>query len=144
MNLTAKLRRTAFHLEAALWLVAAKIALRIVPFARLARWFDHPTRGPEREGHARAQTIVAVRHAVFRSARRLPGRYVCFPRGIAAQAMLRRRGVSTTLLYGAATLPGQGLTGHVWVMDGDAGVIGHCEADEYLVLARYETRAAQS
>lgn len=140
MKLTGKLRRRAIHVEAAFWLVFAKLALRVMPFARLAPLFEKPTRGPECAGTARTQTIIAVRRAIFRSARHLPGCYVCFPRGIAAQAMLRRRGISTTLIYGAATLPDQGLTGHVWVMDGDDGVIGHMKADEYRVLVRYETR----
>lgn len=133
-------RGHALHVEAALLLIAAKLALRVVPFARLARWFEQPTPQPELEGRARDQAIVAVRRAIFRSARRLPGRYVCFPRGIAAQTMLRRRGVSTTLIYGAATLPDQGLTGHVWVMDGETGVIGHRKAHEYRVLAHYQSR----
>ena len=137
MILIRKLRRAAFHLEAALLLVAAKIALRIVPFSRLARWFQQPMRAPERVGIERAQVIIAVRHAIFRGARYLPGDYVCFPRGIVAQVMLRRRGVATTLIYGAATLPGQGLTGHVWVMDGETGVIGAAKASEYRELARY-------
>ena len=133
-------RGHALHGEAALLLVVAKIALRVVPFSRLARWFEAPTRQPERQGEARRQTVIAVRRAIFRSGRRLPGVYVCFPRAIAAQTMLRRRGVSTTLVYGAATLPDKGLSGHVWVMDGDEGVIGHMKADEYHVLARYQSR----
>lgn len=139
----AALRRRALYFEAALWLVFARLALRVVPFARLAPLFEKPARRRELSGPARQQTILAVRRAVFRSARILPGRTVCFPRGIAAQAMLRRRGISTTLIYGAATLPNQGLTGHVWVMDGDDGVIGHMKASEYRVLARYGTHAAQ-
>lgn len=133
------LRRRALWLEAALWLVAAKIALRWVPFHRLARFFERPARGSELSGPTRRQTISEVRHAIAQAARRLPGDYVCFPRGIAAQAMLRRRGVSTTLIYGAATLPEKGLTGHVWVMDGNRGVIGAESAGDYRVLARYES-----
>ena len=139
MGFPAKLRRGALQLEAAWLLVAAKIALRLVPFARLAPLFERPTRVPQRVGEARTQTIGAVRNAINRAARRLPGEYVCFPRGIAAQAMLRRRGVATTLIYGAATLPGQGLTGHVWVMDGETGVIGHTTASDYRELARYQS-----
>ncbi len=131
------LKRRALCIEAALLLIAAKIALRLVPFARLARTFERPARGPELGGPQRERLILEVRRAIFGAAHALPGRYVCFPRGIAAQIMLRRRGVSTTLIYGAATLPGRGLTGHVWVMDGENGVIGHKSADGYHVLARY-------
>ena len=131
------MRRRLMQIEAALWLIGAKVALKFVPFARLARLFERPTRGPELRGEARALAISTVRWTIQSTARRLPGHIVCFPRGIAAQAMLRRRGISTTLIYGAATLPGQGLTGHVWVMDGDEGVIGHKKAGDYRELARY-------
>ena len=137
-NFSQTLKRRALQVEAALLLVAAKLTLRVVPFARLARTFERAARGPELTGPERQRLIRDVQHAIVASAHRLPGKYVCFPRGIAAQTMLRRRGVSTTLIYGAATLPGQSLTGHVWVMDGENGVIGHRKAEGYRVLARYE------
>ena len=139
-KLRATLKRRALTAEAALLLIAAKLALRAVPFARLARTFERPARGAELVSPERQRVIIEVRHAILRATRRLPGHYVCFPLGIAAQTMLRRRGVSTTLIYGAATLPDKGLIGHVWVMDGDEGVIGHTSADDYRVLARYESR----
>lgn len=124
-------------LEAALILVAAKMALQVVPFARLRPFFEKRVRGPELSGEARRRAVSQVRDAIFVAAQALPGQYVCFPRGIAAQAMLRRRGVSTTLYYGAATFPEKGLTGHVWVLDGEEDVIGSAQAPDYHVLARY-------
>jgi len=47
-----------------------------------------------------------VRWAIWTATRHQRERVVCFPRAIAAQAMLRRRGVSTTLYYGAASQEG--------------------------------------
>ena len=46
-----------------------------------------------------------------------------------------------TLYYDAAILPERGLTAHVWVRDGEEGVVGHTVADRYKVLARYPETA---
>jgi hypothetical protein len=71
----------------------------------------------------------------------LPGDTVCFPRAIAAQMILRRLGMGTTLYYGAATMPERGLTAHVWLQDGSEIVVGQHDGQDYHILARYsETR----
>lgn len=63
---------------------------------------------------------------------------VCFPRTFAAQAMLRRRGVTTTLYYGATTRADAGkLLTHVWLQDGEKGIVDHENCSQFQVLARY-------
>lgn len=124
--------------EAALLLAGARLAIAIVPFARLSRLFMRPASGPELEGAERAAARAAVRRALHRGARRLPGQTVCFPRAVAAQAMLRRRGVSTVLYCGAARAPETGLAAHVWLADGDEGIVGQRAAAGRAVLARYD------
>jgi hypothetical protein len=62
---------------------------------------------------------------------------VCFQQGLAAQLMLRRRGVPSVLYYGAAPNDGSGLSAHVWVRDGDVGVIGDEIASRYAQLAAF-------
>ena len=67
--------------------------------------------------------------------RRVPWRALCFEQGLAAQIMLRRRGIASTLYYGAAPDKAEGLSAHVWVRDGAIDVVG-CElAPHYGVLA---------
>ena len=124
-------------IEAALWLLAARLALRVLPFRWLARLFERPPKGPEVVRAERARLRKEVRWAIHMATRQLPGRVVCFPRAVTAQVMLRRRGVGTTLYYGAATEAEGGLTTHVWVQDGAEGVIGHLMARGYQTLARY-------
>ena len=124
-------------LEAAVHLVAAKLALRVLPFRRLTRLFSRVPRRPELQGDERARVRDDVARSIQVAAERLPRAWACFPRAIAAQAMLRRRGVGTVLYYGAATLPGRGLSTHVWLLDGDVGVAGHVANLSYHVLARY-------
>jgi hypothetical protein len=129
--------RRRLLLEAALFELGARLALRWLPYPKLVWLLERPARRPEIEGVARARLRCEVSWAVGTAGRHLPGETVCFPRAIAAHAMLRRRGVSATLHYGAARLPERGLTTHAWVNDGAVGVVGHRVANEYHLLASY-------
>jgi hypothetical protein len=126
--------------QAVFYLLAARLALAVVPFRRLTWFFERPARQPEVIGQARIHLRKQVRGAIIYAYRRvLFGRATCFHRGMAAQVMLRHRGVGTTLYYGAARLPGHGLSAHVWVQDGEEGVMGCLVAQQnrFGVLARY-------
>lgn len=68
--------------------------------------------------------------------RRLPFRTKCFEQGLAAMAILRRRGHAATLFYGARGA-GDALEAHVWVTSGDVPVVGGEDASEFRELARY-------
>jgi len=126
-------RRLLF--EAAWSLLLARIMLRCLPFHRLAGYCSRRPTQTEVAGPLRGSLCLDVGSAVERMAALLPGRTVCFPQAIAAQALLRRRGVSTTLYYGARE--DRSLTAHVWIQDGDVGVIGMPREGEYSVLAKY-------
>ena len=129
-----------WHLvEAICYLLAARLALFFLPFDRLMPWCSRGISAPEITGSRRLEFCAEVRGAIHQVAPHLPGRTVCFPRAIAAQMMLRRRRVGTVLCYGAAVLPERGLIAHVWLQDGEEGVIGHRNAASYQVLARYST-----
>jgi len=125
-------------MEACLYLVAARAMLLLLSFRQLTRFFNRSS-SKERvpASSERARLRRDVRWAITRAAEYLPGETVCFPRGIAAQAMLRRRGCNATLYYGAATLPQKGLTAHVWVLDGTEGIVGHQIAGDYRVIAHF-------
>ena len=128
-------------MEAAVCLLLARLALRVLSFRRLMRLFNRPMKGPEVVGAARERLRKEVCWAIERAATYLPGETVCFPRGIAAQVMLLQRRMGATLYYGAAILPERGLTAHVWVQDGEEGVVGHGTADRYKILAVYPETA---
>lgn len=128
-------------LETISHLLLARLALHILPFRWLIWWFQRPSRQPELQGEARRAACQEVRLAIVYTNQLLQLNAVCFPRSIAAQTMLRHRGVSTTLYYGAATLAAEGvLTAHVWLQDGDEGVIAHEGISQFHVLARYSPR----
>jgi hypothetical protein len=55
--------------------------------------------------------------------------------------MLRRRGIDSTLYFGAARSPEKGLQAHVWVKTGELEVIGCEEAADFAVLAAFPRRS---
>ena len=129
--------RRGMLVEAMLYLLLSRLALKLLSFRRLVWLLERRPSEPEVTGTRRVRLRQEVGWAIATAARYLPGETVCFPQAIAAQAMLRRRRVGTTLYYGAARLPDRGLTTHAWVQDGAEGVVGHRNADKYYVLARY-------
>ncbi|WP_326525154.1 lasso peptide biosynthesis B2 protein [Sphingomonas sp.] len=118
--------------EAFVWLVAASLVVRFAPFRTIAtiarrRVDARPPADPGRQ-------VALVGWAVAAAARRARFRAVCIERGLAAQAMLRRRGIATTLHYGVARAGGN-LTAHVWVRWGEHDVAGGAEAAGFRELA---------
>jgi hypothetical protein len=123
--------------EAFVVLAASSAAIRALPFARVGRLASWRL-GNGRPGPS-DQLAGGVAWAVKACARRAPWRAVCFQQGLAAQIMLRRRGVDSTLFFGAAI--GEDLTAHVWVKAGERDVVGCEEAPGYAVLATFPPRS---
>ncbi len=115
--------------EAGRDVAAASIAIRLRPFDRIVRALERPTVRPA----ADAETAYWVRRAVSAWGRRLPWRARCFEQGLAAVAMLRRRGYGYEVHYGAAR--GERLRAHVWVTSGGTPVIGCENAGDHAELA---------
>lgn len=131
--------------EAAVLLTAASLTLSLLPFRLVARWLEKPAGqgrpDPDPVLLRPAPEPALVRpigHAVVRAARHLPWRPLCLPQALATRAMLRRRGLPSTLYFGVA-LEGRErvMTAHAWVTVGETGVIGAPARDAFTVLARY-------
>ena len=125
-----------------MYLGAASLAIQLLPFRRLIRILTRALPGVESTGPERSRAIADVRRAVLAAAARLPNRPRCFPQAVAAQAMLRRRGVVSTVCYGVTTASDQGLGAHVWLVAGDDGVVGHGLAAQFPLLATYSNAGA--
>lgn len=93
-------------------LLLARVAVRTVPTARLLAWASRPPRQVNR--FAASQATAMVTWAVDRvgTGRWMPAS--CLPRALAAQTMLRRRGVPSRLCLGVAKDEGA-LTAHAWI-----------------------------
>jgi hypothetical protein len=161
----ARFRRLPAHkrpylLEVMLYLLAARLALCVIPFRWLTWFLERSPRRPQDTFTERRRIGASVRSAFtanrdeitgserarFRKKAQslinlaawfLPGETVCLPRAIAAQTFLRRLGIGTTLYYGAAILAERGLTAHAWLQDGNEVIVGQTDGQEYHTLARY-------
>jgi hypothetical protein len=119
------------------WLALAWIAIAVLPFRHVARLASIEGRRQEPTPKVRAETVRRVRWAMGACVGRVPWPAKCFQQGLAAQFMLRRRGMHSVLYYGAAPDDKQGLSAHVWVRDGDVDVVGGDIASRYAVLAKF-------
>ena len=123
--------------EALCWLVAARVALRLVPVARILRWQQRPVEGRARLSDAGVRELgLRVRHAVLVAVRYAPVEFVCFPQCLAGSALLRRQGLETRLHYGVTRQAGR-LVAHTWLESGGEVVIGGEVAGEYATLGVY-------
>ena len=121
--------------ESLLVLVAARVALRVVPVRRILAWQAQTVRihGTEAQ-QARRKELIAW--AVDVVARRSAVRFVCFPRCLAVSFMLRARGVQSRLHYGVAREGGQLVT-HTWLESGGDVLVGGEVKAAYATLAVY-------
>ena len=110
------------YAEALITLIAGSVAIRLLPFRRVARWAT-ARRGAAVPGGERV--VAEVRHVTLAWSRRVPWRAQCMEQAVTAAHLLSRRGVRVTIHYGAA-MRGPELEGHVWVTCAERDVVG-CE-----------------
>lgn len=126
--------------EALLRLAWAKLLIHTIPFRWLAaRLGRAQAETPSAVTPAERAVAVKVSWAVQTAARYVPFGFVCLPQAVAAQRMLRRRGVATTLYLGVALDPAkrEALQAHAWLRAGDKIVTGESEAARHRVLATF-------
>jgi hypothetical protein len=123
-------------LEAFLLLAATRFVIAVLPFRNAAELAAWPVQQSAMFGGVALDRLKRVRWAIIAASRRVPWRALCFEQGLTAQCMLRRRGIASTLYYGAAQGE-SGLSAHVWVRVDDIDVIGCEAAPRYAVLASF-------
>ena len=140
--LIRKLRRLSWCdrlllLEATFWLAVAALAIAVLPFNYLGRLAVMPTCRLLPSDRTRLIATHRIRWALVACANQLPCHAMCFQQGLAAQIMLRLRGIPSMLYYGAAPDDQRGLSAHVWVRDRDVDVIGGEISSRYAVLTTF-------
>jgi hypothetical protein len=122
--------------EAGALLFTAWLAIRVVPFRRLAPWLGRSqTESPETQSAESVATARRVAWAIAVAARQFPWFMNCFPRAIAAKLMLRRRGVAATLYLGVRREAR--LKAHAWVRVGAFIVTGRQEKARFKVVSSF-------
>lgn len=142
LALSALERRT---FVAAWWeLVRVRWALRRTVFAQLQKRRAEALRpkamATSAEGTANvspAEDRARVGWAVASAARFVPGA-TCLPQAMAAQALLARRGIGSTIQTGFDRTEAKGVEGHAWlVCDGEV-VVGDIGLDRFVPVASFE------
>lgn len=131
-------RERLLFLEALAGLCWDKARVALVPFRRIAPGLGAPQHEtPPAIAAAQRAVAVEVSWAVQAVARHSPVAFVCLPQAIAAQRMLRRRGIASTLYLGVA--PDRAdpalLQAHAWLRAGDKILTGELEAIRHRPLA---------
>ena len=119
--------------EALLGLIRARASLAFVSFPGLAQRLGTlvaPTGSPRETPNTQldpAQISIAqdVSWAVTRAARYAPFKAVCLPQAMAAHRMLSRRGVASTMHFGAGRRDGNDLDAHAWLDAAGVEVTGY-------------------
>lgn len=130
--------------EAAAALALGWLRLHTRPFKALTEWMSRPPRRPAPDEETRRVIVRRVSWAIRRLAETGPLPFVCFPQGIAALTMLRRRGIPVVLYYGVARNEEKGLHAHVWVRDGEYSVVGCRAAQGFTVLHVFAPNGART
>jgi hypothetical protein len=116
----ARTIRRVYLREATVSLLLARIAVRIVPAARIFGWASRP---PRRVRRFTADEIGWVLWAIDSAAAKSRTETLCLPRALATHAMLRRRGITSRVCLGVARQQTK-LAAHAWIEVGDDGAIG--------------------
>ncbi len=131
-------RKKKLVVEAIISLAAASAAIRLLPFRRAFRLGAKPL------GYDQGANIRDAVWALEAAAARVPWKTVCFQKGLALQAMLRRRGIDAQIHYGVGYDPARSLRAHVWVSAAGDIVIGGKEAPEFKLLATMPPGTAET
>ncbi len=127
-------RRIALLGETFLLLLAARMALALLPVQRVLAWNGRRRSSGSEVDSAEARSLV--RWLIRVVARRSPVEFVCFPQSLVARILLNRRGIESRLYYGVARREGK-LTMHTWLEADGEIVVGGEVAAEYTVIAVY-------
>lgn len=127
--------------EAALCLAAARLAVRCLPMARLGPFLGrHMAESAPLAAPAQRAAALRAGRAVVALAPWLPWRCLCLEQAIAAQLMLRRRRIPSTLYLGVGRGPAA-LEAHAWLRCGELILTGAQGRERFAVVATYAAAA---
>lgn len=144
------LRQKLRVVEALVVLTVADAAVRVIPFRRIgATLGERQAAGAAEVTAAERERSLAVGRAVRSAARFLPQHPVCLAQAIAAQWMLRRRGIAGTVYLGAqldtsASTSAAAMKAHAWVRVGGDIVVGRAEHRRYTPVASFAPRPSSA
>ncbi len=141
-KLTAKER--ALFIEAYYTLGVMRAAILRIPFKRLVRSLDHQAKNsdPARLNEEERQSAISIGAAIRRAAANTPWESACLAQSLAAQKMLKRRGIPGVFYLGAARdeESREKMKAHAWTQCGDEIVTGAEGHEAFTVLSVFGWR----
>ena len=126
------------YVESALWLGAARIAVKFFPFKRLAPFLGAPMKkAPTGQSHGGLDVIKEVSKGVETMARHLPWECRCLVQAVAAKKMLDRRQIPATLYLGVTRQAETGWSAHAWTRSGDVILTGDMDLRQFAVVSTF-------
>ena len=139
--------RSAFSLrlatlKAIVALVFARILVRFAPLSMWSGSLERSARPDDTQTNHRDVELEELKfwaRRVGRAAARLPGNSKCLPQAVALQWILRSRSMPSALIIALhKTDRDHAHSLHAWVETDDEMLIGHCDREQYSVVARFE------
>ena len=109
----------------------AELRRRKPDFGRLA------LAAPEQPAPEWDLPVRAVAWAVAAASRHVPWDATCLSQAMAAKAMLKRRGIDSTLYLGVCTDPERGALAHAWLRVGSTIVTGGSDRARFTTVAYF-------
>jgi hypothetical protein len=127
----AKTARRVYLREASFSLLLARVAVCVLPAARIFAWANRPPRRICRFANMEIDWVLwAMDTAAAKS------EALCLPRALATHAMLRRRGIPSRLCLGVARAQDK-FAAHAWVEVGKDGVVAGAGAGAFTRVAEF-------
>ena len=124
--------------EAGVWLGVARLVLLTLPFRWIKRgWGEPQALSAEKSEGTPPELLERVSWAVATASRNLPWDCLCLAQAMAAKAMLKRRGISSTLYLGVAKDGTAPSLSHAWLTCGEQVLTGQQGMGEFSVIATF-------
>lgn len=125
--------------EAVIRLIAAKLALGLLPFRLVAGTISSRGRRP-----ANSEQAQRIAWAIGVAVSRIPLRLTCLRQALAGAWMLKARGFAPRLHYGVAKASDGSFQSHAWLEVDGLPVLGHEAAGAFSPLASFPEETADS
>jgi hypothetical protein len=124
--------------EALYQLLLCKLVVLLIPFARHVKTLGVAQCETLREDLGQKSTdLSAIRCALRVVPPCLPWKSLCLDQAMAAQKMLARRKLQSTLYLGVARGDQEGLIAHAWLRSGKHQIVGYQTAISYTIVGSY-------
>ena len=121
--------------EALLFLIKYSIALKILPFKKIAARIKKESCDNSIPTENQKQNPKNIGRAVIRAANHVPWKALCLHQAIIAKIMLNKRNIPSTLYFGCMRDESRDFKAHAWLKSNDIFITGKAGHQLYTVVS---------